>query len=484
MVAAARSKREMRNASSVSANSGQTKGREGPPSQRTPERRIRDVLDTLAVELELFEHAGRVHSALSGASWKALQVLSRVARSIAAFDKPPDPATCLRFAAQREIARRPRYQIRERLGAGGMAEVFRGWQIGDVGFERPVAIKRPLPEIAQRYPWLVSHEAGLLARMLHPNIVHVFDVVSDDDGQPLLVLEYVDGIDLGKLSKTGALPIPVILFLATEILNGLGYAHHLPADGSLAQGVVHRDLSPDNILLSWDGAVKIADFGLAKERRKTEVSSSTGVQGKPGYMSPEQYRGQRLDGRSDLYSVGVMLWELLAHKRLFGSGGVAEDQCDRPPPRPSLFRPVPRDFETVVMKLLRRDRGRRYRTAEAAYDAIARCDGSTLLRGRVELVELLAERFPDQVAHRPTVRPPMPHTPTQSTPRVVSPPGTLRARVRDRSHWWMRRSRLWVRRRRWERRRRRARRLPRPWWPAVAIAIVCAVLVLGLLAVR
>jgi serine/threonine protein kinase len=426
MVAAARSKRAAREAS---ANAGARRS-EGAPSKRSPERRIRDVLDALAAEFEVFEHAGRVHSALTGASWNALQVLSRVARSIAAFNKPPGPATCLRHAAQREIARRPRYQIRERLGAGGMAEVFRGWQIGAVGFERPVAIKRLLPEVAQSYPWLVSHEAGLLGRMLHPNIVHVFDVVSDDDGQPLLVLEYVDGIDLRKLIDTGALPIPVILFLATEILNGLGYAHHLPADGSLVQGVVHRDLSPDNILLSWDGAVKIADFGIAKERRKTEVSSSTGVQGKPGYMSPEQYRGQRLDGRSDLYSVGVMLWELLTHERLFAPGGVAEGQLDRPPPRPSLFRPVPRDLEAVVMRLLRRDRERRYRTAEAAYDAIARCDGSSLLRGRVELVELLAERFPEQVEHRPTRRPPMPHTPTPSTPRFLAPPG-MRPRLWD-----------------------------------------------------
>ncbi|MGH7633596.1 MAG: serine/threonine protein kinase, partial [Gemmatimonadaceae bacterium] len=430
-----------------------------------------------------FEGAGRLHNAMAGASWRALKTLSRVARAIAAPAVTPGPATCLRYVAEREIARRPRYQISERLGVGGMGEVFRGWQIGEVGFERPVAIKRLLPKVAQMYPWLVSHEAGVLARMLHPNIVHVFDLARDDDGQLLLVLEYVDGIHLGKLIASGPVPTSVITFLATEILGGLGYAHHLPASGSLVQGVVHRDLSPDNILLSWDGAVKIADFGLAKERHTIEVSMSPSAEGKPGYMSPEQHLGQRLDGRSDLYSVGVMLWELLAHERMVEHRSVVKGQFDRTLPRPSVFRPVPRDLEAVVMKLLRRDRERRYRTAEAAYDAIARCDGSSLLRGRVELVELLAQRFPEQAAHRPTRRP-APHPVTHPTPEVTPPPRGARAGLWERSRWRMRRLRRSMRRsmgqRRWERQRRGARRLPRRWWPTMAIAFVCVAALLGL----
>src|ERR1041384_1428517 len=357
---------------------------EGKDVRRSsPEHRIRDVLDALALELDVFEATGRLHDAMAGASWRALKTLSRVARTFGFRPgTTPTPATCVRHAAEREIARRPRYQISERLGIGGQAEVFRGWQIGEVGFERPVAIKRILPKVAESCAWLVSHEADVLARMLHPNIVHVFDVVRDDDGQPLLVLEYVDGIHLGKLIESGPVPISVVMFLATEILNGLGYAHHLPVSGTLVQGVVHRDLSPDNILLSWDGAVKIADFGIAKERHSAEVSM-TRAHGKRGYMSPEQHLEQRLDGRSDLYSVGVMLWELLAHERLFEYGSSA-GRFDGALCRPSEYRPVPRDLEAVVMKLLRRDRDRRYRTAEAAYDAIARCDGSCFLRGRTE----------------------------------------------------------------------------------------------------
>lgn len=348
-----------------------------------------------------------------------------------------------------------------------------------------MAIKRLLPKVAEMYPWLVSHEAGVLARMLHPNIVHVFDVVRDEDDQLLLVLEYVDGIHLGKLIASGPVPVSVITYLATEILSGLGYAHHLPASGSLVQGVVHRDLSPDNILLSWDGAVKIADFGLAKERHTTEVSMSPSTEGKPGYMSPEQHLGQRLDGRSDLYSVGVMLWELLAHERMVGRRGVVENPFDRALPRPGVYRPVPRDLEAVVMKLLRRKRKRRYRTAEAAYDALARCDGGSLLRGRVELVELLAQRFPEQAARRSTRRP-VPHPPTHPTATVTPPPGGARAGLWERSRWRMRRLRRSMRRsmgqRRWERLRRRARRLPRRWWPAVAIAVACVTAILCLVA--
>jgi len=438
------------------------------------------VLDALAVELDVFERAGRLHNVMAGASWSALKTLARIAGTIMAPPgMTPGPATCLRYAAAREIARRPRYQMGERLGIGGMAEVFRGWQIGEVGFERPVAIKRILPKLMEsdRYAWLVSHEADVLARMLHPNIVHVFDVVRDDDGQLLLVLEYVDGIDLGKLIASGPVPASVIAFLATEILSGLGYAHHLPADGSRVLGVVHRDLSPDNILLSWDGAVKIADFGIAKRRDATEVSMTPCVQGKPRYMSPEQRLGQPLDGRSDLYSVGVMLWELLAHERSLSHGPAFEERGDRGFPRPSVFRPVPRDLEAVVMKLLRRDRERRFRTAEAAYDAIARCDSSSL-RGRVELVELLAERFPDQAARRPTRRPPMRHTSTPRTPTLPPHPGAKRARVRDRWERW----RWSMRRARWERQRWRARRLPRRTWPAMSVVglVACVAAVLAL----
>jgi serine/threonine protein kinase len=432
------------------------------------------VLDALAVELDLSERVGRVHSAFSGASWNALQGLSRIARALGGVETSMRAAASVRSAVQREISRRPRYQLGERLGSGGMGEVFRGWQIGEVGFERQVAIKRLLPKFAQSYPWLVAHEAGLLSRLVHPNIVHVLDVVRDDDGQPLLVLEYVDGLNLGELIDSGTLPVSVALFLAAEILNGLGYAHHLPGDGGVVQGILHRDLSPDNVLLSWDGAVKIADFGIAKERRSTEVSVDPGILGKPGYASPEQRAGRSLDGRSDLYSVGVILWEMLTSARVFGD---EVSQLEQLPP-PSNFHPTPREVESVVMKLLRRDRERRYRTAEAAYDDIAACASGSFLRARAQLVELLAQRFPKQVRRRLLPRR-APHTPTPPTPPCAPPPGLRQPGWIERARWWTYRTRLRTRQIRWRYQRRRARRLSSgSWWQLLLVMTVAVLLLL------
>jgi eukaryotic-like serine/threonine-protein kinase len=169
-----------------------------------------------------------------------------------------------------------RYRLGERLGAGGT-------MIGAERFERTVAIKRILPALAQHAPFveLFVQEAHAIGRMSHPNIVSVLDFERDPAGQLLLVLEFVDGVDLNQLVKSGALPHAVVIFLVTEILNGLSYAHGLPMGG-----IVHRDLSPHNILLSWDGAVKVADFGLAKPRD----ASQTAPQGKFAFMSPRAGR--------------------------------------------------------------------------------------------------------------------------------------------------------------------------------------------------
>jgi eukaryotic-like serine/threonine-protein kinase len=467
-----------------------------PPSAsdaaRAPGRRVRNALDTLVREFEGMRHAAhpsaagaltaRLTDAVTGlhTSWNTLKVLSRAAGKLAA-----QPATTIRagHAANlgRELARSPRYQLGDPLGVGGMAEVFRGWQIGERGFERPVAIKRMRPELALNdwYRARFTEEASIIARLSHPNVVAALDFV-DDNGELLLVLEYVDGIDLGKLIASGPVPPSVILFLAAELLSGLGYTHHLPANGSRALGVVHCDLSPRNILLSWDGAVKIADFGISSLRIRTEVSGPLHANGVPGFVSPEQHRGHPLDGRADLFSLGAILWEMLAGEPLFAreqSATAIERMLARPLPRPSALRPVPRDLERVVMKLLQRQRSRRYRTAEDAFDALATCEDASALRGRAELVELLAQRFPAQAARRPSRRVPLPHTPP--TPMLPRPIGATPATLGERYRWWMRRRRWYRRRQRWDLQRRRARRLARRWRPWIAVAAVCVVLVLG-----
>lgn len=448
-------------------------------SARALDQRVRDAFDVLARELETVRSAddatatgaltAQLTRAVAGVhtSWKVLQKLSRPDENAAALCLPQRAP----FASP-VIARSPRYQLGEQLGAGGMAEVFRGWQIGSAGFERPVAIKRILPKLAHdnRYRVMFTEEAHILARLVHPNIISALDFVNDD-GEPLLVLEHVDGVDLCKLIERGAVPSSVTMFIAAELLSGLGYAHDLPGRDSL--GVVHCDLSPTNVLLSWDGAVKISDFGIAKLRSPSKLPVARGREGKPGYMSPEQCRRQPLDGRADLFSLGVILWELLAGERLFPHDQpavTAERLNARRLPRPSERQAVPLDFERVVMKLLRRRRARRYRTAEAALDAVAACDGASMLRGRADLVELLARRFPGQAAQRLTKRPLPPQTPT---PTIPLPKGAKPASRRHRLRGWVRR-----RRRAWQ--HRRARRSIRWSWPKIAFAMVCLALMLGL----
>jgi len=296
-----------------------------------------------------------------------------------------------------------RYQLGDRLGAGGMAEVFRGTVIGAEGFARPVAVKRVLPGFSTvpQFASMFVQEAQIASLLSHPNIVSVLDFDRDPDGRLFLVMEYVEGRDLASLIETGLLPHALTIFVISEALRGLGHAHDLPT-GDNIRGVVHRDVSPHNVLLSWEGAVKVSDFGIAKAREASAATASTMIKGKPGYMSPEQANGEELDGRSDLFAVGVMLWEILTGRRLF-DGTTKETIAQvlfKPIPRPSSLRPgVPQDLEAIAMRLLARERPARYAHAEAVIDELARCADAPR-NGRSDLARLLAERFPQAVASR------------------------------------------------------------------------------------
>ena len=279
-----------------------------------------------------------------------------------------------------------------------MAEVFAGSTLGAEGFTRKVAIKRVLPGFSDnpQFAQMFVAEAQISARLVHPNIVSVLDFDRDADQRLFLVMELVEGRDLDQLASTGLLPYPVIIYAIAEVLRGLGYAHDLPVGGQI-RGVIHRDVSPHNVLLSWEGAVKVSDFGIAKARAASEATASVFIKGKPAYMSPEQANGQALDGRSDLFAVGVMLWELVVGRRLF----VGEDTRATLAavlfgqiPRPRQLRPeVPKDLEKVVMKLLERDLPARYPSAEAAIVDLLACGGASQ-GGRDALIAILAERFP------------------------------------------------------------------------------------------
>jgi hypothetical protein len=285
-----------------------------------------------------------------------------------------------------------------------MAEVFLGSTVGAEGFTRRVAIKRVLPGYSENeaFARMFVAEARISSQLVHPNIVSVLDFDRDPEGRLFLVMELVDGKDLDALVSTGVLPYSVIIFVISEVLRGLGHAHDLPV-GNEARGVIHRDISPHNVLLSWAGAVKVSDFGIAKARAASEATASEFIKGKPAYMSPEQANGQPLDGRSDLFAVGIMLWEMVMGRRLF----VGEDMRSTlaavlfgqiPRPR-SLRGDVPKDLERVTMKLLERDVPARYATAEEAVHDLLECADAPRA-GREALVAALAERFPGQAPMR------------------------------------------------------------------------------------
>jgi serine/threonine-protein kinase len=161
-----------------------------------------------------------------------------------------------------------KYILDKRLGGGGMAEVFLARTVGAEGFSRRVAIKRVLPGYSEnpQFAKMFVAEAQLSSRLQHPNVVSVADFDRDAEGRLFLVMELVEGVDLDGLNATGMLSFPLIIHVIGEVLRGLGYAHDLPPAGDGVRGLIHRDVSPHNVLLSWEGAVKVSDFGIAKAR--------------------------------------------------------------------------------------------------------------------------------------------------------------------------------------------------------------------------
>jgi serine/threonine-protein kinase len=215
-----------------------------------------------------------------------------------------------------------RYELGERIGVGGMAEIFRGKATAGGGFEKPVAIKRILPHLSQdkRFVELLITEAKTLSQLRHRNVVQIYDVGLGDDGQYFLVMEFVDGLDLGHLyesleKRSRRLPLDVALYITGEVCEALEHAHQARGENGQPLGLVHRDVSPSNVLLSRSGEVKLTDFGIAK--RTEEATGHGGVRGKFAYISPEQAHNRRVDARSDVYSAAILVFELVTGHRLF-----------------------------------------------------------------------------------------------------------------------------------------------------------------------
>ncbi len=275
-----------------------------------------------------------------------------------------------------------RYQLLEPLAQGGMAEVFLARSVGLEGFEKRLVIKRILPDLARnpRFVQLFIHEAKLSVALTHPNIVQVFELGKVDD-DPYLAMEYIHGADLTHVIRAlrrdeRRMPVAIAAAIAAAISRGLAYAHARRTADGLPLHIVHRDVSPHNVMVSFEGEVKLVDFGIARL-----AASSAGVEpepsgsrsdaplaeplrgGKFAYMSPEQAQGERLDGRSDLYAVGIVLYEMLAGKRLYE--GSPEEKLRAltsgvVPDVRALNPDVPDELVRIIHKALALDRDDRY----------------------------------------------------------------------------------------------------------------------------
>lgn len=271
------------------------------------------------------------------------------------------------------MAQQQRYRVVERIASGGMAEVFRAESAGLEGFKKTVAIKRVLPHLSEKKQFIgmFLDEARLCSHLSHSNCVQVFDVGVGDNTY-FIVMEYVDGADLKGViefcRKRGTtVPIEEAILICVRICEGLAYAHELKDQKGRDLHIVHRDMSPPNVLITRFGEVKIVDFGLAKANSQLEKSDPGVIKGKFSYLSPEAALGQEIDGRTDIFAVGIILWEMLAGRRLFMGDTdletVRQVQAARVPSVRQFNPDVTEELEAVLMKSLAGDPARRYRTA-------------------------------------------------------------------------------------------------------------------------
>src|ERR1700722_17730812 len=272
------------------------------------------------------------------------------------------------------------YELIERVATGGMAEVYLARRAGPHGFQKVVAVKRILPQLARDADFVAIFvdEARMCARLSHPNIVQVFDF-GEEDGELYMAMEFVDGTTGARLiraaaAKSEALPLDVCLHVTLSVLRGLTYAHNARDDEGTPLNLVHRDVSPGNVLIDRSGAVKLTDFGIARASEFERRTDAGQLKGKLGYMSPEQVVGRELDARSDLFTLGIVLAEMIILRPLFSGGTEMEvllrirdadlSAIDRASER------VPEDIRAVIFRALAKDPLMRYATAQAFADAL------------------------------------------------------------------------------------------------------------------
>ncbi|MGE5186839.1 MAG: serine/threonine protein kinase [Acidobacteriota bacterium] len=269
------------------------------------------------------------------------------------------------------------YLVYEELGKGGMATVHRAELVAPDGSKKPVALKRLMPTMQRELIALFLDEARVLRYLDHPNIAATYDS-GRIFGTYFIAMEYIKGPTLKKLVEqsgqtTGAVPEQITLNLAAQLCDALDHAHNRCDDKGSPLGIIHRDITPANMILSDEGLLKLIDFGLAKAKVSTEETGQGVIKGKFGYVAPE-YLGGKLDHRADLWAVGIIMYELLTSRRLFDGADAFETMMrvrQLPIPRPSLGNPrVSPELDEIVMTALERDPARRWQSAAAMGDAL------------------------------------------------------------------------------------------------------------------
>ena len=301
-----------------------------------------------------------------------------------------------------------KYLLLERINIGGMAEVFKAKTYGVQGFERFLAIKRILPNMAEddEFINMFVDEARIAVQLTHANVVQIYEL-GKFENQFYIAMEYVSGRDmrqvLDKLRKeTTTVPVPTTAFVISKICEGLDYAHRRTDPSGRPLNLIHRDVSPQNILVGYEGDVKITDFGIAKAEDRASKTQAGVLKGKFAYMSPEQVRGLPIDRRSDIFAVGILMYEMLTGERLFvGESDFTTLEKVRnaevPPPR--MHNPdIPEELEAIVLKTLSRDRDERYQWASELHDDLQQflIVNNSIYNGK-RLAEYLSGHYAEEI---------------------------------------------------------------------------------------
>jgi eukaryotic-like serine/threonine-protein kinase len=299
-----------------------------------------------------------------------------------------------------------RYVLVEELAKGGMAQVYLGRLLGPMGFGRTVALKRlfaTVDGVPQNMAGLLD-EARFAARVRHGNVVPTLDVI-EHEGEIILVMEYVHGESLAKLisaarRRAQRIPPNIIAAVAIDALHGLHAAHEATAEDGLALGLIHRDVSPQNIMVSTQGVTQLLDFGIAQASANPAMVKERVIKGKIAYMAPEQVRDEPLDRRTDVWAMGVVLWQMLTGRSLFAAednGQLVGRVLEQPIPSPGEVTGVPSPLDEVVLWSLQRDKSQRPETALNMALSIEQAVAPATARVVAEWVDSLAA---DALRHR------------------------------------------------------------------------------------